>query len=65
MSKDFQSTLALIIVGMTALAFLARYIRHRGKNGCAGWCGCSFSKNIPRQTALRAESRFASPSADN
>ncbi|MBV6500889.1 MAG: hypothetical protein CJBNEKGG_03377 [Prosthecobacter sp.] len=40
MPSDFQSSAAVVIVLVTALAFVWRAVSRAGKQGCGGGCGC-------------------------
>ncbi|MBM3856637.1 MAG: FeoB-associated Cys-rich membrane protein [Verrucomicrobia bacterium] len=44
MSASLQTTIALILVVLTVVAFFYRWLRDRKKSGCGGGCGCSFNK---------------------
>jgi|GEM_PF-444640 hypothetical protein len=44
MNQDQQSIIALLIVAITALVFLIRYLKQKRAGGCSAGCGCSLSK---------------------
>ncbi len=41
---DWQSIIALTIVALTIVLFIARALRNRGKTSCGGGCDCSKPK---------------------
>lgn len=44
MNQDQQSIIALLVVAITALVFVIRYLKQRRAGGCSTGCGCSISK---------------------
>ena len=48
--QDWQSLAALAVVGITALAFLIRWLRRKKGGGC-GSCGCAAKMESPVKKA--------------
>jgi hypothetical protein len=57
MNEEQQSIIALLIVAITALVFLFRYLRQRRTGGCSTGCGCSISKPTVQKNSRQLSSK--------